>query len=84
MKHYNNQGINILLEQAPKTPRMSVSFFFKMNKKEKFYGINSLLARLFLQGTKTYSANELALAFENECIDITTKSKQDYLKFSLC
>ena len=83
MKHYQNQGINILLKKMPKTPRMSVSFFFKTDKKEKFYGINSLLARLLLQGTKTYNANELALAFENECIDITTKAKQDYLKFSL-
>ena len=84
MKHYQNNGINILLEKMPKTPRMSVSFFFKINKKEKFFGINSLLARLFLQGTKKYSAVELSLAFENECIDITTKAKQDYLKFSLC
>ena len=84
MKHYQNNGINILLEKTPKTPRMSVSFFFKTDKKEKFYGINSLLARLLLQGTKTYNASELALAFENECIDITTKAKQDYLKFSLC
>ena len=83
MKHYNNNGINILLEKMPKTPRMSVSFFFKVNKKEKYYGINSLLARLLLQGTKKYSANELALAFENECIDITTKAKQDYIKLSL-
>ena len=84
MKHYQNNGINILLEKMPKTPRMSVSFFFKIDKKEKFYGVNSLLARLLLQGTKTYNATELALAFENECIDITTKAKQDYLKFSLC
>lgn len=83
MKHYESNGINILLERAPKTPRMSVSFFFKTDKKEKFYGINSILARLLLQGTKTYSANELALAFENECIDVVTKAKQDYLKFSL-
>ena len=83
MKHYNKNGINILLKKMPKTPRMSVSFFFKTDKKEKFYGINSLLARLLLQGTKTYSASELALAFENECIDISTKAKQDYLKFSL-
>ena len=84
MKHCQNNGINILLKKMPKTPRMSVSFFFKTDKKEKFFGINSLLARLLLQGTKTYGAGELALAFENECIDITTKAKQDYLKFSLC
>ena len=39
MKHYNKNGINILLEQMPKTPRMSVSFFFRTDKKEKYYGI---------------------------------------------
>ena len=32
MKHYQNNGINILLEKTPKTPRMSVSFFFKTDK----------------------------------------------------
>ena len=65
------------------TPRMSVQFFFRVNKKEKYYGINSLLARLLLQGTKKYSAAELALKFENECIDISAKAKQDYIKLSL-
>ncbi len=83
MKLYNRKGINILLEKAPKTPRISMSFFFKTSKKEKYYGINSLLARLFLQGTKNYNASELALMFENECIDITFKAKQDYFKISL-
>ncbi len=83
MKLFNKSGINILLQQAPSTPRMCVTFFFKVNKKEKLYGINSLLARLLLQGTKKYSASELALEFENECIDISTKAKQDYIKLSL-
>jgi len=83
MKHYNKSGINILIKQMPSTPRMSVAFFFKVNKKEKYFGVNSLLARLLLQGTKTYNANELALAFENECIDVSTKAKQDYIKVSL-
>ena len=59
------------------------SFFFKVNKKEKVYGINSLLARLLLQGTKKYSSSELALEFENECIDVSSKAKQDYIKLSL-
>lgn len=83
MKHYNKNNINILLEKAAATPRMSVSFFFKVDKKEKLYGINSLLARLLLQGTKKYSAAELALEFENECIDISSKAKQDYIKLSM-
>lgn len=83
MQHYNKSSINILLEKAVKTPRTSVNFFFKTDKKEKFFGINSLLARLLLQGTKKYSASELSEKFENECIDITAKAKQDYIKISL-
>ncbi len=83
MKHYNKEGINILLKKAPMTPRTSVCLFFKTNKKEKYYGINSLLARLLLQGTKKYTALQLADEFENECIDISIKSKQDYIKASL-
>ena len=83
MQHYNKNGIDILLKKTPSTPRMSVSFFFKTNKKEKYFGINSLLARLLLQGTKKYSASDLALEFENECIDIKSVAKQDYIKISM-
>ena len=83
MQHYNKNGINILLHKSPSTPRYSVSFFFKVSKKEKYNGVNSILARLLLQGTKKYSSVELANLFENECIDISTKAKQDYLKISL-
>ncbi len=83
MQHYNKSGINVLLENAKATPRMCVSFFFKVNKCEKFYGINSLLTRLLLQGTEKYSSLELAKEFENECIDVVAKAKQDFIKISL-
>jgi len=83
MEKYSKNGINILLEKSPKTPRGCVNLFFKVNKIEKFFGINSLLARLLLQGTKKYSASDLAKEFENECIDISTKAKQDYIKIGL-
>ena len=65
MKHYNKNGIDILLKKTPKTPRISVCMFFKVNKKEKYYGVNSLLARLLLQGTKRYNAIQLNNEFEN-------------------
>ncbi|MBQ7287415.1 MAG: insulinase family protein, partial [Candidatus Gastranaerophilales bacterium] len=83
MKHYNKNGIDILLKKTPKTPRISVCMFFKVNKKEKYYGVNSLLARLLLQGTKRYNAIQLNNEFENECNDISIKAKQDYIKASL-
>ena len=83
MELYNRKNINILLQKENKTPRMSVNFFFKVNNQEKFAGVNSLLSRLLLQGTKKYSAEELALEFENNCIDISFSAKQDYIKASL-
>ena len=83
MEEFKRNNINILLEKTPSTPRYALNLFFKLNKKEKYCGINSLLARLLLQGTKKYSAAQLALEFENECIDISTKAKQDYIKLSL-
>jgi len=83
MKLYNENNIDILIENKRNTPRMSVCFYFKKTKKEKYSGINSLLARLLLQGTKTKSAVELNDEFENNCIDISFKAKQDYIKASL-
>lgn len=83
MEHFNKNGIDILIEDTPKTPRIAVNFFFKINKKEKYCGINALLARLLLQGTKKYTALELSQEFEQECIDVTFKAKQDYIKASL-
>ena len=83
MEKYTRNNIEILFENAPKTPRTSVNFFFKNGAEEKYCGINALLSRLLLQGTKKYSALELSKEFENECIDITIKAKQDYIKASV-
>ncbi len=83
MKEIKKNNINILLEDAPKTPRTCVSLFFKIDKKEKYYGLNSLMARLLVQGTKKYTSEKIASIFENECIDLSFKAKQDYIKATL-
>lgn len=83
MKLHTRKNINILLQKEAKTPRISVNLFFKTNKIEKYFGINTLLARLLLQGTQKNNAEELALEFENNCIDISIAAKKDYIKASL-
>ena len=83
MQKFVRDNIEILMEHTPKTPRMCVSFFFRNQKREKYFGVNSLLVRLLLQGTKKYTALELAEKFERECIDVSCKAKQDYTKISL-
>ena len=62
---------------------VSMMIMSSNDKKEKYNGVNSLLARLLLQGTKTKSASQLNDEFEKECIDISFKAKQDYIKASL-
>ncbi len=83
MEQINFEGIDILFKKMAKTPRIALNFFFKIHKKEKLYGINLLLSRLLLQGTKKYNALELSKEFEQNCIDISFKTKQDYIKASL-
>ncbi len=83
MEILKRNNINILLEKAPKTPRTSFDIFFKMMKPEKYFGLAFLFSRLLLQGTKNYSASELALEFEKECIEISIKAKRDYFKISM-
>lgn len=82
MKHINKNGIDILIKNSKNTPRTAVCFYFQVNKQEKIAGANALFAKLLLQGTKTKTAEQLASELENNCIDVSIKSKQDYLKVS--
>lgn len=62
------------------TPRTAVCLYFAIDKPEKISGIYTLFARLLLQGTKTKSAEELAILLENQGIELSSKYKQDYFK----
>lgn len=82
MEHILKNGIDIILNNKKNTPRTSVYFYFKIDKPEKYSGTYGLFAKLLLQGTKTKDSKTLAQELENECIDVSIKTKQDYLKVS--
>ena len=82
MEHIIKNGLDIILNDKKNTPRTSVCFYFAFDEAEKYSGIYGLFAKLLLQGTKTKDAKTLAQELENNCIDVSIKAKQDYLKAS--
>lgn len=67
------------------TPRMALCLNMSINSGEKKAGIYSLAARLLLQGTKKYNAEQLAFEFEKYAIELSCEQFPDYLRFKfLC
>ena len=67
----------------PDTPRVALAFNIAINKEELIAGTHSLMCRLLLQGTSTYSSEELANILDENAIEFSTEMKQDYLSFRL-
>ena len=83
MKLVNHKGINILIKNSEKTPRMALVACFAVNKAEKTAGIYSLFTKLLMQGTKKYTNIALAKLIEEKGIEINVRCKQDYLTASV-
>ena len=65
------------------TPRYAMCFYFKIEEPEKKAGLYSILNRLFLQGTKNRSAQQLAQELDENAIDCYSEMKQDFIRFKL-
>ncbi len=63
------------------TPRCAFCLNFALSEPEVFAGVNSVMARLLFQGTKTRTSAQIAEEFDNYGIDFTVEMKQDYLRF---
>lgn len=63
------------------TPRVALCLNFSIEEPEKGAGIQALMARLFMQGTKTRSAQQLAEELDAYAIEFSSELKQDYLSF---
>ena len=79
MKKYVINGIEIILKNNAKTPRLALVCNFLINKQEKYAGTRSLYTKLLMQGTKKYSAVELSKIIEDNGIELNIKCKQDNL-----
>lgn len=75
--------IPVVLKENKNTPRHALCFYFKIEHPQKKAGLYSILNRLFLQGTKTRSAQELAQELDENAIDCYSEMKQDFIRFKL-
>lgn len=74
-------NIDFFYKRNPNTPRVSLCLNFSINEPEKGPGIYSVMARLFMQGTKTRSAEEISEELDKYAIEFSAELKQDYLRF---
>ena len=76
-------NIPLVLKQNKNTPRMALCFYFKIENQEKKAGLYTVLNRLFLQGTKNRTAQQLANELDENAIDCYSEMKQDFIRFKL-
>lgn len=78
-----NNNIELVLKKNKNTPRTAICFYMKINKPEKKAGEFSLLNRLFMQGTKNRTGEELAQELDENAIECYSEMKHDFIRFKL-
>ncbi len=81
VKLVNN--IDTIIKINKNTPRIALCFYFAINEPEKKAGVYTLMNRLFMQGTHSRTAEEIAESLEGNAIECTSEMKYDYFKFRL-
>lgn len=76
-----NNNIDLFYKRNENTPRVAFCMNFSLNQVEKFPGLYTVMTRLFMQGTKNRTAEQLAEEFDRYAIDFICELKQDYLRF---
>ena len=80
-KKFNlKNNIEVLYKRNENTPRVALCFNLSLNDPVPNPGDYSLMTRLFLQGTKNRSAEQLAEELDRYAIEFTSELKLDYLK----
>lgn len=74
-------NIELFYKRNLNTPRIAFCMNFALVEGEVAPGVNSLVARLLFQGTKSRSAEQIALEFDNNGIDFSVEMRADYLRF---
>ena len=74
-------NIEVFCKINKNTPRIALCFNMKSNSLTTKAGVNSIMARLFLQGTKNRTAEELANELDEYAIEFSAEAKPDYIRF---
>ena len=76
-----NNNIEIFCRQNKNTPRIALCFNFRAKRNKNNPGLDTIMARLFLQGTKTRTAEQLANELDAYAIELSVDSRPDYIRF---
>lgn len=76
-------NIDFAYKMNKNTPRSALYLDFSLSDQSVQPGVLSLMVRLFLQGTKNYSAQQLSEELDKYAIDFSAELKLDYLKFKI-
>lgn len=76
-----DNNIEFFYKRNENTPRVALCLNFSVNQPEKGAGIYSVMSRLFMQGTKTRTAEQISEELDKYAIDFSSELKQDYLRF---
>lgn len=70
----------VFFKKTPNTPRVALCFNLRADNGSKEPGVDSLMARLFMQGTKNRTAEELANELDAYAIEFSADVKPDYIR----
>lgn len=73
--------IELAYKRNENTPRVAYYLNMSINDLNVPAGIHSLMTRLFMQGTKTYSSEKLSEELDKYAIEFSAELKLDYIKF---
>lgn len=76
-----DNNIEFAYKRNPDTPRVAFYLNFSLNKPSPMPGVYSLMVRLFMQGTKSRTAQQLSEELDKYAIDFSAELKLDYIKF---
>ncbi len=74
-------NISFIYKKNPDTPRSALNFNLSLPSVDVPAGIYCLMVRLFMQGTKTRSAQQLSRELDRYAIEFSAELKLDYIKF---
>ena len=73
-------NIEVFYKSNKNTPRIALCMNIKINTPELTPGVEGLMARLLMQGTKTRTAEQLAEELDTYAIEFSTDAKADYIR----
>ena len=76
-----SNNTNVFCKKNVNTPRVALCFNIRGQKRLKEVGLDAIMTRLFLQGTKNYTAEALANELDKYAIEFSVDSKPDYIRF---